>query len=384
MPLLLWFILGAIIDKSLVNINALFYPLFFIFAIITTVFSTGANISAHRFQKSEISRNNEIHTAALIGIFASIVLSVLILIFMPEFLDFMHDDTTIIREFMVYATLQFLLYYISFFVLQKLWFVGENKRANRYTIAFNILIFVGILAAFFAKNLFGISSVWFVILGGILPLFIFTIWLFAKNFDWPTKWIFRPWNWLKFDAVDVTQNIFFFVIYLFGLANSFVFGPEWIVLISFETLVTDAQWEAGGAVNSAAQIDAAHDEFDYAIHRRNAMIFSVILSISVIIMFAIFLPFYRANFWLAGILIAANIFCFFLNNIYSIQTSYIQVHYGAGELVANKTFANILRTVCSFLPTPFCTTIGMVVSAIYQYITIGMIYKNKTHRHHKK
>lgn len=43
-PIISWFLLGIIIDKNLINIFTLTYPIQFIYCIIKSVFSTGANV----------------------------------------------------------------------------------------------------------------------------------------------------------------------------------------------------------------------------------------------------------------------------------------------------------------------------------------------------
>ena len=43
-PIILWFFLGIIVDKNLINIFTLTYPLQFIFYIFRSVFSSGADL----------------------------------------------------------------------------------------------------------------------------------------------------------------------------------------------------------------------------------------------------------------------------------------------------------------------------------------------------
>lgn len=44
----------------------------------------------------------------------------------------------------------------------------------------------------------------------------------------------------------------------------------------------------------------------------------------------------------------------------------------------SKQVANLIRIICSFLPTPFCTTIGLMLSVIYQLLSTNYyITKNK-------
>lgn len=52
-----------------------------------------------------------------------------------------------------------------------------------------------------------------------------------------------------------------FVIYLFGLKNSFNFGEKYKVATSFATLITDTQWDIAYAIKIVAQIDITKKNF---------------------------------------------------------------------------------------------------------------------------
>ena len=47
-PILGWFLLGILVDKNLINIFSLIYPIQFVISVIQSVFGTGANISSIR------------------------------------------------------------------------------------------------------------------------------------------------------------------------------------------------------------------------------------------------------------------------------------------------------------------------------------------------
>ena len=47
-PILSWFCLSLIIDKNLINIFTLVYPIQFIFCALKCIFATGANISKEK------------------------------------------------------------------------------------------------------------------------------------------------------------------------------------------------------------------------------------------------------------------------------------------------------------------------------------------------
>ncbi|MCI8655355.1 MAG: hypothetical protein HFJ48_05765 [Clostridia bacterium] len=52
-PILGWFLLGILIDKNLINIFSLIYPLQFVISSIYSILGTGANISAIRDKNKE-------------------------------------------------------------------------------------------------------------------------------------------------------------------------------------------------------------------------------------------------------------------------------------------------------------------------------------------
>ena len=52
-PILSWFLLGILVDKNLINIFSLIYPMQFVISAIKSIFGTGANISAIRDKNKE-------------------------------------------------------------------------------------------------------------------------------------------------------------------------------------------------------------------------------------------------------------------------------------------------------------------------------------------
>ncbi len=68
-PIISWFLLSIIIDKNLINIFTLTYPIQFISYILRSVFSTGANISKEK-DKNE--------NAVMSGIFVGVIVSIII------------------------------------------------------------------------------------------------------------------------------------------------------------------------------------------------------------------------------------------------------------------------------------------------------------------
>lgn len=55
-PILGWFLLGILVDKNLINIFSLIYPIQFVIGSIQSIFGTGANVSVIKDNKK--SSNN--------------------------------------------------------------------------------------------------------------------------------------------------------------------------------------------------------------------------------------------------------------------------------------------------------------------------------------
>ena len=161
-------------------------------------------------------------------------------------------------------------------------------------------------------------------------------------------------NCIKYDSVDLFAEISMFIIYLFGFKNSFDFGKKYILAISFGTLITDTQWDISDAIKTVAQIDIAKKEFSYKEHMKNSRKLVWLLIISSIIMWIILYPFYIT------------------------KLTFVQMEYSAMKATISKQIANTLRIFCSFIAFPFCTSIGLAVSAIYQLVSMQyIISKNK-------
>ena len=70
-PILGWFLLGILVDKNLINIFTLIYPMQFVITTIQSIFGTGANIST-------IKDNNP--NSAFSGIICGSILGFIILL----------------------------------------------------------------------------------------------------------------------------------------------------------------------------------------------------------------------------------------------------------------------------------------------------------------
>lgn len=89
-------------------------------------------------------------------------------------------------------------------------------------------------------------------------------------------------------------------------------------------------------------------------------------------------PSYKVDITAALLIIGIEFIPFYTYPIYITKLTYIQLEYSAIKATICAQIANILRICCSFIPSPFCTSIGLAVSVIYKLVaTQCIIHKNK-------
>lgn len=367
-PIITWFLIGIIINKDLINVFSLTYPLQCLMGIIISIFGVGANVSGIR-DKNKNSANNGI----LYGIIISIILFGLIALNSKHYINFMNMNEDIYLIFCTYSILQILLQTVLYLILTKLYYLELNKKANKISFLFNIINFITLIGiAFVTKNQ---------LLTSIITLFIlaiFDIILFIKIID-KIDFKLNLKNCFKYDSVSCSMNFMYFIIYLFGLSNSFSFGEKYVVAITFATLITDIQWDVSAAVKNVAKIDIVKEKFDYVEHFKNAIKFTLLLIISVILMGLIIYPIYNPNLLIVCIFIFLHIIDFAMTPFKNIKMCYLEIEYSPTKTTINTIIAYIIRTVISLLPTPFCTIMGQICSSVYE-----LIYAKVTYRKFKK
>lgn len=336
--------------------------------IIISIFGVGANVSGIR-DKNKNSANNGI----LYGIIISIILFGLIALNSKHYINFMNMNEDIYLIFCTYSILQILLQTVLYLILTKLYYLELNKKANKISFLFNIINFITLISiAFVTKNQ---------LLTSIITLFIlaiFDIILFVKIID-KIDFKLNLKNCFKYDSVSCSMNFMYFIIYLFGLSNSFSFGEKYVVAITFATLITDIQWDVSAAVKNVAKIDIVKEKFDYIEHFKNAIKFTLLLIISVILMGLIIYPIYNPNLLIVCIFIFLHIIDFAMTPFKNIKMCYLEIEYSPTKTTINTIIAYIIRTVISLLPTPFCTIMGQICSSVYE-----LIYAKVTYRKFKK
>lgn len=362
-PIISWFLLGIIVDKNLINIFTLTYPLQFIYYIIKSIFSTGANIS-----KEKDKNENAVMSGLVLGTIVSIIIFTIILLNVDNYISFMNMDISTYKNFTIYSILQ-LFICLEFAMMQdKLYYEEKNKLANKYSLVFNLLNFILLIGtSLITKNQI------IIIATTLIPLAIYTLYIYIKNSN-NFKFNINVLKCIKYDSVELFNNIAFFLIFLFGLSNALEYGEMYATALTFIALITDTQWDTFDAIKEAATIDISKRKFNYIEHRNNAYKLLGILFGTSLIMFVLLYGFYDLDFKITMLYFSFEIVNFLIYPIYRIKTCYLQLEYSAFKITSNKIIASILRMFISLLKTPFCTGIGQVCSSVYQFITVSIMF----------
>lgn len=373
-PIASWFLLGIVLDKNLVNVFSLTYPIQFISSILLALFGTGASIHTNKEKKEEI-----IYSGITLGSIIGIIIFGFILIHVDKYIEFMNMDITIYKTFCIYSILQIYLQLILGLILEKLYFEGKNKLANQYTIQFNLLNFLTLIGmSIFIKDQKMIVAV------TLTVLTIYVAYLIKKNFK-KFKLEIDILKWFQYDSANIVKQILMFIIYLVGMKNVFSYGEKYALVITFIALITDTQWDITHSVDKVAKIDLSKKKFNYKEHIKNAYKLSGILLGSIFIMMLLLYPAYQPDIKILSVFLLVEVNSFMLYPIYMVRTAYLQLEYSALKTTVNKTIAYFLRGMMSFVRTPYCTAIGQIIGSYYQLIYTSILWrKGKNHANSKE
>lgn len=363
-PVLSWIMLGLILDKNLANVFTLTYPLQFIWSIFKSIFATGANIS-----KEKDKNENAVLSGMTLGIIIGFFIFTFIAINIKSYIEFMNMDYSIYKEFAIYSVIQLYIQLVFSFAMEKLYFEGKEKIANKYMLTLNILNF-GVLIglSLLIKNKAIIVTI------TLFVIFIYTLLITIKQYR-KFKFKINLLKNIKYESVSITEATLFFITYLFGFSNALEFGEEYMVALNFVALVTDTQWDSLSAIETVAKIDISKGKFNYKEHRRNAYKLLGILLFTTFLMIAFSYRYYELNFVITLMYLSVEIVDFLVEPIYALKICYLQLtDKFESKVTSNKVVASGIRVVTSFLKTPFCTAIGQTFSMIEQYIVVNIIF----------
>lgn len=367
-PILSWFLLSILVDKSLITVFTLTYPLQCIYGIIRSPFAVGANISKVR-DKNKYA----VMSGMMIGIILSLILYGFVLLNIDAYLTFMNADPVAYRIFATYAIIILIVQTIFSFVLDKLYYENQNNKANRYSMIFNFLNFsVLIGTALITKDHATIVTITSVVMA------VFTAILVFKNCE---KFRFRInlTKCLKYDSASLVSSTTSLFIFLFGISNAMEFGTQYALAMTFVSLITDTQWDVFESVNTCAKIDISQHQFNYKKSKRNAYKLLILLYATSALMFFCLYRFYDLDLRLALIYLGLEFIDFASCAPYYIRTCFLQLNWSSSKTAINKFVARLTRLVCAFLPTPFCGNIGALWTSFYQHFTTKYFFnKNFT------
>ncbi len=364
MPIIQWFLLGLLIDKNLINVFSLTYPLQFVYSLIKSIFGVAPNIQAEKE-----NNKNFVMSGLVLGIFFTFLIFGLFSINVDNFIRFMHMDVEVYHNFCLFSIAQLGLHGIFVIMIEKLYYEEKNTKANVYTILFNG-ISLGSLLIFSLVT----KDQMIITIGSLLMMLIFIIVMYMLEFE-KFKMDFKVFKSIKYDSVDALDSLLFFFIYFFGLSNASTYGVEYLAALNFVALITDCQWDSFAAINEAAKIDLAKNKYDNRKSLKNAYCLLFILYSSIFLMFIIMYNGYKLNLGLVIIYLSVEIFDLALYPIYSLKTCYLNLEYSSVRMTTNMFIASGIRVASSFLPTPFCTSLGQLVSSIYQLITTDVFMR---------
>ena len=355
-PILTWFLLSIILDKKLINVFTLTYPLQCLSGIITAIFGMGANICIYKDNNKNSSNNGIFY-----GLLVSLVIFIYILFNNDGYIKLMNMNANDYHIFSIYSIIQLFNQTIVMLILNKLYYMEENKKANKISLLFNTSYFaITIVISLITFNQFLVMIYTSIIMS------LFTLIILITNIG-KIDFKLNFYNAFKYNSVSIVNNIFFFIIYLFGFKNSFAYGTKYIVAINLATLVTDLQWDIETSVSTVAKIDISKNKFVYKEHLKNALKLNVILISSVIVMSLIGVFIYKPNMFIFLIFMTWHIIDYMLTPFTNIKISYLQLEYSSFKTTFNEMIAFAIRTFMSFIPTPFCTIIGQMCSSIYEF-----------------
>ncbi|MBQ6510434.1 hypothetical protein IJI94_00480 [Candidatus Saccharibacteria bacterium] len=364
-PILSWLLMGIIIDKSLINIFTLMYPIQFIWAILKNIFSNGANIS-----KQKDKNPNAVMSGLIIGGIVSATVFLAIIVNIEKYINFMNMSVERYKVFSIYYIIQLFIQLMLAFILEKLYYENKNSLANKYSLIFNILNFITLIGCTLL-----IKNQIIVVVTTITVIALYTLFCLIKCAD-KFKLKLSIINCIKYTAVDLVGNIVMFISYLIGLKIVAQHGDIYAAAIAFVSLITDTQWDVFKSIETVAQIDVSKKRFKYKEHLRNAYRLLGILLFSISLLFVSLYRFYDLDIKIVIAYLAIEFIDLAIHPLYKMKCVYLTIEWSAIKTSTNKIITGLIRMIFSFLSTPFCTTIGQLLSSLYECVSINIMYRN--------
>lgn len=352
LPILMWITLGFILTRDIANVFSLTYPLQFFYALFEALFGKGANIAAKKMNDERIVDSNIVLGIILVGI-----LTLLVVFNVDSYIFLMSMDRVIYHEYCIYAITWMYFSFIMAIVTQKLYFKNENVKANKINILFNVANFISIIClSIVAKNNVAI----FITLAIDLCIMLIVL---IKNIE-ITKLVFKAGKSIKYSSFSLFRNVTMFITYLIGFKTSFSFGTAYLATINVESLTTDTQWDILYSVDTVSKIDMANNKFDYKESLRNAYKLTFMLISSSIVMNLVLFWYFKPKLSVLIVLLLIQYVDMLLEPIKVMRINYLQLKDDNRQDNFVYALLRMIRVVCAFIPSVFCTYIGQFISMI--------------------
>ena len=366
-PIVIWNALGLILTKDLVVIFSITYPIQFIFLIFYYIFAVGPNITAEKKKDKNI-----VYTNIFLGIFVGALVLLLLVFNCDIFLSLMNVKVSVFRVFTIYSFFNIFYSYVLKLVLEKLYYEKKNKKANLISILFNLInLILIVILALITKNQYITSFIPLITMAIILLIILF---LNIKKFKIRISFVDN----IKNSSIGIVENIAMFIIYFFGHINSYSFGMKYILASTFVGIITDTQWDMIYAIQTAVHIDVSKEKFSFKEHLSNGYKLATMLILSSIIFSLVLYKLYVPNITIFLIYFLVQIIFMLVFPIISIRQHYLQIK--SKETNTKPTLhsgiSKTLRTLCSFIHSPFCTYIGQIVELVYNYVYTKIVSRN--------
>ena len=100
LPIVMWILLGIIINKDITNVFTLTYPIQFVTTLLVAIFGTGANINAIKSDKKNLVDSNII-LGSIIGFLVLLILCLKV----DDYIKFMSMDINTYKNFCMNYTI---------------------------------------------------------------------------------------------------------------------------------------------------------------------------------------------------------------------------------------------------------------------------------------
>ena len=193
LPIVMWVLLGIVVNKDITNVFTLTYPIQFITTLLVSIFGSGANINA-----TKSDRNSLVNSNIILGSLIGFIITLLLSLNVNKYIEFMSMDINTYKTFCIYSFILMYLQLILQLICQKLYYLDETKKSNRLTIFFNIvnIVLIIFLSAIIKNQELSVTIT--ILIDSIIILFILVNNVKTFKFEFDIINMLGAINWARF------------------------------------------------------------------------------------------------------------------------------------------------------------------------------------------